>query len=130
MKTTRKSILMLIIVSVCCAGLFACKTSKGTPTAAKFSTNDNYRLIISFISIGTGIDANAHEAIKKFIDEHPKKPLAETYHWGREGEIDYCLQLKELSSKEQKAFVEEVKKLAGKSDRVQFSENAPCVHKK
>ncbi len=121
---------ILIVCVMLCFGAFSCKSSKSTATTAKVTSAENYRLVISFISIGTGIDGDSHDAIKKFIADHAKKPAVETFRWGREGEVDYCLQLKELSSKEQKAFVEEIKKLAGKSELVQISENAPCVHKK
>ena len=74
--------------------------------------DQNYRLIIAFISKGIGIDSKANEAIDKYISNHPKKPALEKYRWGREGEIDFCLKQSELSTKEQKTFIEEVKKLA------------------
>jgi hypothetical protein len=35
---------------------------------------NNYRLIISFISAGSGIDIKTNEKILSFIKEHPPKP--------------------------------------------------------
>ena len=91
---------------------------------------DSYRLVVSFISKGGGISMEVHDKFEKYIKDHPKKPVFETYRWGREGEIDYCSSLKELSKKEQVKFVEDIKKIIGASDVVLLTENAPCVHKK
>jgi hypothetical protein len=114
------------------AGILAvsCKTKQSSSSTSKTTQSGEYRLVISFISKGSGIDGSKHDAIKKFMDDHPKKVKNEMYRWGREGEVDYCFKLKELSDKDQKAFVEEVKKLAGESDRIFINENSACVHKK
>ncbi|MBC7862760.1 MAG: hypothetical protein IAF38_07285 [Bacteroidia bacterium] len=128
MKTI-KFLSFVLIMSIGISGT-ACKTSKGASSSAKTVTADNYRLIITFISKGGGTDGKALEAITKFLDEHAKKPVYEKFNWGREGERDFCLKLSEFSTKEQKNFIEEVKKIAANSELVQFSENAPCVHKK
>lgn len=87
------------------------------------------RLIISFISKGAGIDGNAHDKIISFINNHSKKPAFETFTWGREGERDYILTLKELTPDEQKLFVDEVKKLKIKSDMVFIKENEDYTKK-
>jgi hypothetical protein len=53
-----------------------------------------------------------------------------TVNWGREGEIDYCFNLSELSSKKDMiAFIESVRKIAAGSDRIIVNENAECQHK-
>ncbi len=91
------------------------------------STPDNktvYRLIISFISIGSGTDQVAREKIDAYIAGHGKKPFVDKVQWGREGETDYCLSLKELSTEEQKTFITEIKKLILKPDLVQVKENS------
>jgi hypothetical protein len=125
-----RTIKLFIFLFISVAGLVSCKGSKSASQTGSLVAADNYRLVIAFISKGSGTDAKAKDAITKFINEHAKKPAFESHNWGREGEIDYCLKLSELSTKEQKTFIEELKKLAGNSDLVQFSENAPCVHKK
>ena len=106
--------------------VFSCKTT----AQAKVSATENYRLVVSFISKGTGIDNKIHEQFEKFLQENSKKTVSESFRWGREGEIDYCFQLKELSKKEQTAFVDAIRKIVGTSDVVLITENAPCVHKK
>ena len=126
-----KTIKLILCAALVLGGttFYSCKT-KAAASNVKTVMAENYRLIIAFISKGGGVDTKANEAILKFIEDHPKKPKLEQYRWGREGEIDFCLKLTELSTKEQKTFIEELQKLAGKSDLVQFSENAPAVHKK
>jgi len=90
---------------------------------------DNYRLVIGFFSIGEGIDTKVHEVYKNFLTTY-KKPIAfEPTKWGREGEIDYCLKLNELTPVEQEEFVKKSKDLLIKSKLVHVNENAKCVHK-
>jgi len=88
-----------------------------------------YRLIITFISKGAGIDLVSEEKIKNFIEKHPKMPAHVIKTWGREGERDYLLQLTEFTADEQKVFVEEVKKLVSSPDMVSIRENENYVKK-
>ena len=83
-----------------------------------------YRLILSFISIGSGIDQTSREKVDAYIAAHGKKPVVNKVSWGREGETDYCFTLKELSTDEQKTFVMDIKKLIVKPDLVQVKENS------
>lgn len=112
-----------------------CKTKKqtGSSTSETATTSSNtqvekYRVIISFISKGTGTDGEKRQAIMSYIEKHPKKPTNSIVHWGREGETDFCLNLTELSKSEQTEFVSEIKKLAAGSDLIFISENAEKQH--
>ena len=95
---------------------------------------DKYRFIISFISIGEGTDQKAKEMmdrnLKNWKDKTGKELEVESVIWGREGEVDYCFQLKELNEKQQVEFVQEMKKTFEGKDLVQITENEPCVHKR
>ena len=88
------------------------------------------RLVVSFTSICCGIDREAKEKLDDFITKYEKtngKQLAtSSVKWGREGEIDYCLKLSELSRKQQKTFISQVRSLIGKSKLVEIRENAEC----
>ena len=88
------------------------------------------RLVISFNSICCGIDHDAQNRLDDFIKHYEKakrKQLTKaTVHWGKEGEVDYCLPLSELSQKERKTFISNVRSLIGKSRLVDIKENAPC----
>lgn len=96
-------------------------------TPAKDKTQ---RLVISFTSICCGIDHEAKQKLDDFIKQYEKakgKPLTKSaVHWGKEGEIDYCLQLSELSRKQQKTFISQVRSLIGKSKLVDIKDNAAC----
>lgn len=82
-----------------------------------------FALVISFTSHASGIDGEKYDAIIKYINNHPKKPKYKLYAWGREGERDICMNLKEFKKSERKAFIDEIKKLAQGSDRVFVNTN-------
>ena len=88
------------------------------------------RLVVSFYSICCGIDQKAKEDLDKFITRYEKsnrKRLKKAEaHWGREGEIDYCFKLSELSSKNQKKFISQVRTLLKNSKLVHINENEAC----
>jgi hypothetical protein len=88
-----------------------------------------YRVVVSFTSPGSGIDGERYDKIENYIKTHPKKPAFEILPWGREGERDIALNLKELSTSEQKTFIEELKKMAQGSDRTFVNENTERVKK-
>ncbi len=94
-----------------------------------FEGDDTYRLVVSFYSIGEGSDYKTKEEFEKFLTGYGKKIAFEPAMWGREGEVDYCLKLNELSAPEQVDFVRKAKELLSKSKLVHVDENAKCVHK-
>lgn len=116
-----------------------CKTKSSTKTASTTSATDNqlangeqkikYRVVVSFNSHASGIDATKYDLIEGYIKNHAKKPAFDILPMGREGERDICMLLKEMNSSEQKAFIEELKKLAQGSDRVFINENLERVKK-
>lgn len=85
-----------------------------------------YRLTVSFISKGAGIDYKTQESFEKWLKEQPKHPAYEVTHWGREGETNYCLKLNELSTREQGIFVRDVRTQLTDKELVFVSENAVC----
>jgi len=111
--------------------------SHDSMTTAKVNaqTNDNnYRLIVSFISIGEGTDIKAHENFDAFMSswqtENNKTLVVDKVPWGREGEVDYCFKLNELDKDSQAKFVSKVQDAVKDSKLVQISENQPCMHKR
>lgn len=93
------------------------------------NTDKTVRLVVSFYSKGEGIDIKNKEAFIKLLNSNTKKIIYEPIHWGREGEVDFCLELKELSSAEQENFVKKAKELLNNSTLVYINEYAKCVHK-
>lgn len=131
----------LALVTLIGLGLFFtdCKSKSSTKTTTSNTTSsttedmtpqtEKYRLVISFTSHASGIDDAKYGEISTFIKNHAKKPVYDEIAAGREGERDFCMQLKEMNSSEQKTFIAEIKKLAEGSDRVLVSENIEHVKK-
>jgi hypothetical protein len=104
-----------------------------TPTVVapnQDTTQEIYRLTVSFISKGAGIDSKTEETFVKWLKAQPKQPAYEETRWGREGEKNYCLKLSELSTREQEIFVRDVRTLLTDKELVIVSEYAPCKGRK
>jgi hypothetical protein len=110
----------------------AADTDGGTKKdEGRFQAKDSIMpFIVSFYSIGSGIDRGQPEKLKAFADSYGKKinvqiDYLET-HWGREGETDYCFPLKGLSDVQVIEFRKGVKETLKESEHVHFIENQVC----
>lgn len=120
--------------------LFACNsTKKVTESKSQHLAAENtlipdsiYRFRVSFISIGSGTDKKAIQQFTQSIEQYNSKKnahlLPEITHWGREGEIDYCLKLTELTKQEQDKFIAATKELLATSKLIRYYENTTCSH--
>ncbi len=119
---------------ICFVALFVLITSSITPTHGSQEAASNYRLIVSFISFASGIDHRVKKEIDEFILNYEKEKglrlSKEMVRWGREGEVDYCFKLTEISEDDQEGFISEINSLAKKSKQVQVRQNAPCRNKR
>jgi hypothetical protein len=128
---------LLFIIAVLA---FGCKSKQNTVNTAPLPspTSDEVEaqkqaynnVVISFYSIGEGINAKALDTIENFIGEYSKKinkeiPYSKT-SWGREGEVDFCISLAELQGEQKRIFVQETRRLARQFELVHFFENHPC----
>ena len=84
---------------------------------------DTYKLVVSFISKGSGIDYKSKEKIDTFIKGFHKKVEFEICQMGREGETNYLFHLKELKEHEQKKFIKELKEQILDKEMVHVEEN-------
>jgi len=84
------------------------------------------RFIVSFNSICCGIDHKKNEEFLNFLGKYKNSPAYTTYNWGEEGEMDYCFFLKEMTEKEQDAFIKKARKLLGNSRLIGTYENISC----
>lgn len=95
----------------------------------KIDTN-NCRFVISFYSIGQGSEyliSNAFEdSIGSYSLKFGKNIDYKKTSWGREGEIDFCLKLNELSPEEQKEFISMTRSQLKIAKWVNIFENYPC----
>ena len=85
--------------------------------------------VVSFISIGAGIDNDTAQEFEEFLKTKYPDLSYEANPAGREGEIDYCFDLSDLSSSEQAAFQAESSEILQKSKLVQTSEQENCPPK-
>src|ERR1044071_5428783 len=67
------------------------------------------RVVVSFISRGEGIDKKLRTDFDAWL-ANKKNVSWETHPWGREGEVNYCFALTNLSAAEQTTFAGEVRK--------------------
>lgn len=91
-----------------------------------------YRLIVSFISIGEGTDPEAKNImdgiVNKWSAEAGNSINADPIPWGREGEVDYCFNLNELSAKDQARMARDMREAFDGHPLVQISEFQPSMH--
>jgi len=100
------------------------KSQKGQP--------DLYSVVVSFYSKGEGIDEKAFAVYNTFLDGFEKQHNINLNYvrtpWGREGEVDYCIQLNNMDSGKQSNFLMQTKEILFQSQLVHILENAPCKH--
>ncbi len=132
----KKIFFLASIISLACA---SCKTKKNSASSSENkidlitntpSNSLTYRLIVSFISKGSGTDKVRKERFLNYLNSKQVKLDYKTVNWGREGETDYCFMLTELSTKKELfSFIEDIKKISEGSDIMLLTENAECTHK-
>lgn len=83
------------------------------------------RLVVSFISKGAGIDYETLKSFENWLAERPRFVYTKS-HWGREGEVNLCFRMSNLSTREQEIFVRDVRTQLTDKDLVIVSEWADC----
>ncbi len=103
---------------------FSCVGSK------KLETEHKDKLSISFFSIGSGIDYQKKIEYDKFIENFQKNEkvslVVAKSNWGKEGEEDYCIDLKTLSKNKQEKFIEGSKQLLSTGAHIRITEVDSC----
>lgn len=83
------------------------------------------RLVVSFISKGGGIDYETLKSFENWLAERPRFVYTKS-NWGREGEVNLCFRMTNLSTREQEIFVRDVRTQLTDKDLVIVSEWAAC----
>ncbi len=98
------------------------------------TTSADTSLVVSFFSIGTGINTQAAEQldalITRYESKHQPKWTVGRYRWGREGEIDYCFDLATTKADVAKLFIQDVKMSIATQERVNVGINAACTRRR
>lgn len=87
--------------------------------------DEKTRVVVSFISRGEGIDKKLKSDFDAWLSKQ-KNVSWETQPWGREGEINYCFALKNMSATEQTTFVSDVRNFFAGRQMVYVNENTRC----
>jgi hypothetical protein len=136
---------MTFIILTASISMFACKDSSKAMVSDKIEPSNSgkhldskddltFDMIISFISKGEGISRTLKpkidEAILAFNTKHNLKISSSTLNWGKEGETDYNLMLKNLSTSQKKEFISSIEEIVGSSDMTHITYNQKSVHKR
>jgi hypothetical protein len=93
-----------------------------------------YSLVVSFYSIGSGIDFNVAKEYNQMLNSYTTSEGIlldfDKVSWGREGETDFCIRLNSFSKKEKENFLEKSQAILKKTERVHTKENASCRQKR
>ncbi len=97
--------------------------------------NDNiYSMVVSFFSRGSGIDfkiAREFDSyIKKFEADNSDNFIYEIVTWGREGEVDYCIQFPSLNKEKAKTFVNNCNEILSRTEMAHIKLDAECKRKR
>jgi hypothetical protein len=93
-----------------------------------------YSLVVSFYSIGEGIDFKVAKEYNQMLSAYTTKEGIllnfDKVSWGREGETDFCIRLNGLSKKEKEIFIKKSQEILKKTKLVHTKENASCRQKR
>lgn len=110
------------------------KSNDSATNISEKSQMENYSMVVSFYSIGSGIDRPVAQEfdylVKDFQEQFGEDFIAERVGWGREGEIDYCIQLDKLKLAAKDTFKNRANAILKKTERVHSKENAPCIRRR
>ena len=130
-KSRSVILILVVLLTLSCSSTKNANDAAATVTeTANSDSADNFSLIVSFYSPGNGIDHKMKKEFLAFLTNNYPKVVYQGTKWGKEGEIDFCLQLDELTESQKEQFVKESRELLSKSNRVHIYENMPCRNKK
>lgn len=113
-----------------------CSSSKPAPKQeapqkplTEVQADSIYDVVVVFVSPGDGIDYKAKHQLDEYLSKF-KYIKFEIIPWGREGEIDYCIQFLSKNEHEREDFKNGLKKLFTGNPKVVITENSKCRHKR
>lgn len=112
----------------------SCRTGKDTSQAAPTKIENTYDAVISFFSIGQGVDYRKKQAFDRLLKDFEEKQkvslTTESYPWGREGEVDVCIRFTGLTKKQQSELLAQIESLIKESSLIRMGRNVSCEHKR
>ena len=131
----KKSIFFLLA-----ALLLSCHSEKKAASPAQTSSTQQAsngdavkalnNLVVSFYSRGSGINTKASMELEEFIIKYSHDTNTEIGYkktpWGREGEVDFCIELSKMQPGQRDKFLIRVKEILKIASLVHIYENHPC----
>jgi hypothetical protein len=106
------------------------KKTENTGSAQLEQDKKLFRFTVSFISKGAGTDYQIRQKYDAFVTDFETRNKVKIginkASWGREGEIDYCIEFNDIKKEITEKFIEESKALLKASDRINIGENTNC----
>jgi ABC-type glycerol-3-phosphate transport system substrate-binding protein len=135
MMVMMKRALAAIVCTGCLLSVQAsCRTGKDTTSAQTSAQADVYDVVVSFFSIGAGVDYKKKQAFDAFLQAFEQKHALtlkkESFPWGREGETDVCLRFTGISKDQKKMLLQGIKDVVAGSELIRISEQTTCPHKR
>lgn len=86
----------------------------------EFTPSDpsQHDLVVSFISLGAGIDRGVHQEFRAYLDSLSDKVSYEAVPQGYEGEGDYRIDFQDIGAEERQAIVGTIRKICAQSSLV------------
>jgi hypothetical protein len=118
---------MVLFVSI--ISVSSCKSKKNVDAKNDIIVDTIQLYNVSFYSIGSGID---YKSLKKFEDLIKSKQNLDSnifynkYPWGREGEVDYCIEVSKLSLEAKKHLEDNIRMVLNSSENARININKPC----
>jgi hypothetical protein len=110
------------------------KKAEESPKESSSKGEKASTLLVSFYSIGGGIDVKNAQSFDNFISayktESGKSIAYDRVPWGREGELDYCVSFADINSEETKQFIDASKAKILDCKMVHFKINGECKRKR
>ena len=116
---------MKYLTSIILLSLLSC-------AASRQATTHKQKLSVSFFSRGNGIDLKNRGEYDTYLTNFQKdNHLTISYEqkkWGREGEVDYCIDIPSLPKNKVDKFISETRQLLSQSQLVIITEVDVCRH--
>lgn len=90
------------------------------------ATSSQYDFVISFISLGAGIDMSSYKLLNVYLESLGDQVTYEQVPWGMEGEIDYCINLNEINDIDREDITNKLHEMLHGSKLVIIKMNAEC----
>jgi hypothetical protein len=124
-----KTILLLCIIF---GFSHSCKnTEKNVQSAHNNASSSAQKpIIVSFYSIGSGIDYERFESFKSWLDASPYKKEGKISFkiiaWGREGEKDFCIILNSKNNNEKDQLIQSIRSQLANAEHVHIIQDQNC----